>query len=161
MKLRDIQNKEMFCKNKSLAYASERLQGIIEVLNKQELPEEIIVQLNREIDTLNSFEDPEKRMLIRIKTTENNILELVRRRLGIITEKYYTFLWMSLGLAAFGLPLGTLIFAIKENPAFIATGLPLGSVLGIFIGIALDYRAKKENKVLVIKTSNGKSGVPY
>jgi hypothetical protein len=87
---------------------------------------------------------------MRIKTAENTILRLVRLKMGLIPERFYTFLWMPIGMAALGLPLGTALYTITGNAAFIGLGFPIGLGAGVVLGMGLDKKAKKENRLLII-----------
>lgn len=151
MELRKIEIGEMHNGNKSMVDALKKLQKLVTVLEKRNLPEEILIEIDREISTLNSFRGSKNKTLVAIKTTEHTILRLTRKKLGLTSEKFYISLWLPLGMVVFGMPLGTLISSITGNVAFLSLGLPIGMVLGILVGTTLDNKAKKENRVLVIE----------
>ena len=150
MKLKNLNPRQTYHENKSLSESFKKLQGILAALEKRNLTEEIATAVNNETEVLNTFEGHDKKLLMKIKTAENNILKLVRMKMGLIPERFYTFLWMPLGMAALGLPLGTALFTITGNAAFIGLGFPIGLGAGVMLGMGLDKKAKKENRVLII-----------
>ena len=130
------------------AEAYKKLHNLTRSLNARELPVEVIFDVNKELEQLKNATGTQKQLLVLLHKTEQDILELVRKKLGLVPENYYTYLWIPVGMAAFGLPLGTVISSLTGNPAFIGIGLPIGIGLGALLGSHLDQKAKKENKVI-------------
>ena len=136
--------------NKRLVKAYSRIQLLIEELNKKEIPDEIAILINSNIKLVDSFEGSEKELTRLINKTCSRILDQVKKELGLVTKHYYQNIWMAIGMTVFGMPFGILWFAILQNPAFIAIGLPMGLPIGMAIGIQKDKKAKEENKQLQI-----------
>ncbi|WP_424494285.1 hypothetical protein [Salinimicrobium sp. GXAS 041] len=130
------------------AEAYKKLQKLIHSLNERALPEEVIVAINTELEQLEKATGTKKQLLVLLHNTQQSILELVRKKTGLVPENYYTYLWLPVGMAAFGLPIGSIISSLTGNTVFLAIGLPIGMSLGLLLGKHLDERAKKENKVI-------------
>jgi len=117
-------------------------------LNKKEIPNEISIEINKEIKSIESFTGTAKELKKAMNKSIRKILNLVIKKLGIVPKHYYRNLWMALGMSIFGSSLGVVWFAVTKNPAFIAIGLPLGIPIGLAIGSQMDKKAEKENKQL-------------
>lgn len=148
MKVKTPPENAIFEGYKPSAEAYEKLQRLTQSLKSHRLPEDVIVEINEKMEQLSAATGTRKELLFLLQKTEKSILDLVRKRSGLIPENYYTYLWMPVGMAGFGLPLGAFVFALTDNPAFIGIGLPLGIGMGGLLGAMLDNKAKKENKVI-------------
>lgn len=69
---------------------------------------------------------------------------------GFVTPKYYTIIGMTIGMAAFGLPLGFMFAFALDNMAFLGIGLPIGMPIGMAIGAVKDKKAKDEGNVIEV-----------
>lgn len=65
----------------------------------------------------------------------------------LITEGYYTSLYLAIGLAI-GLPIGMALGSALGQMAYISIGLPLGMCFGVAIGSSRDAQAKKDGLVI-------------
>lgn len=124
---------------------------LVHHLNERNLPAEVTEEINAKIQVLNSFSGSMPQYTKKIKTVKKEILSLLQKRLGLVPENYYTTLWMALGISAFGLPIGIVIFTLSGSAAFIGIGLIFGVAGGLALGTSLDKKAKAENKVLDVK----------
>lgn len=130
--------------------AALELELLLKDLEVRELPENTVVLINEQIKEVNNLSPEAKNLGKKIKTAKSRILNLLAKGPGIVPKNYYTTLWLPLGMSAFGLPIGTAIFAITGNVAFIGIGLPIGMAFGSFYGASLDKKAEKEGRVLNI-----------
>ena len=126
----------------------QELQALLQEISFRDLPEDSVLVINRNTADIQTFEGSSEEEVKKAKTVKNEILKLLREKHYLVPEKYYTNLWMPLGMSAFGLPIGVVLFAFTDNPAFIATGLPLGLGMGGLYGAQLDKKAEAEGKVL-------------
>lgn len=124
-------------------------QNLIAEINTKELSPEVVHEIEQKIATLNTWEGSARSYLKEVDKTKHKILKILHKELGIVHRNYYSGLWLSLGMACFGLPLGTIIFVVSDNAALMGVGLPIGMMLGIGIGAYLDRRAEEQNKVLI------------
>ncbi len=130
--------------------AALELELLLKDLKVRELPENTVASINEQIEEVNNLSPEAKNVSKKIKTAESRILNLLAKGPGIVPKNYYTTLWLPLGMSAFGLPIGTAIFAITGNVAFIGIGLPIGMAVGSYYGSSLDKKAEKEGRVLNI-----------
>lgn len=117
-------------------------------LRKKELPDGAVILVNQEIEELNVTRGPEtdwKRMIAKKQT---NILKLLEKELNLVPINHYRNLWLALGIAAFGIPLGVVFAASIGNMGFMGIGLPMGIPIGIAIGSGLDKKAMEEGRQL-------------
>ncbi len=59
---------------------------------------------------------------------------------------------MSLGMAAFGLPLGVVFGSSTGNMGLLGIGLPIGMVIGMGVGSKMDKKAFEEGRQLDLET---------
>ncbi|MUP16208.1 hypothetical protein DWB61_13590 [Ancylomarina euxinus] len=104
--------------------------------------------INKDIEVLNSFSGANKDFLKLLIKKQTKILQLLEKELKLVRKNHYMTLWMSIGMAAFGLPMGAAFGVSLGNMAFIGVGLPLGIALGMAYGTTLDKKACEEGKQL-------------
>lgn len=80
-------------------------------------------------------------------TNSKKITAHLRQKHNLVTEGYYTSVYMSIGIAL-GLPFGTAFSQVMGNMAFIGIGLPIGLSIGLSIGAGLDAKAKKDGLLI-------------
>lgn len=113
-------------------------------LKKKSIPDEIVLMINKEIETINNFSGSDKELLKLLRTTLSKIITLIEKELKIVAKNYYRSLWLSLGMAAFGVPMGVAIGASSGNMAFLGIGIPIGILIGLAIGSRMDKKALDE-----------------
>lgn len=133
-----------FDQDKRLTKAVLKMQNSIEALNKKETPGEVASVINDDIRVLNAFSGTDKEVRKTIRRTHSKILKLVEKELKWVPKNHYRTIWLAIGLAAFGIPLG----AAFSN---LGLGIPLGIVFGMVIGSQMDKKAKKEGRQLDIE----------
>jgi len=84
------------------------------------------VSINKDIEDLNSIScsGDELRKLVRTKQT--SIIKILENELKVVTKNYYRNLWLAIGMAAFGVPIGVAIGTSLGNMAFMGIGFPIG-----------------------------------
>ncbi len=80
-------------------------------------------------------------------TNLKSITAHLQKKHKLVTEGYYTGIYMSIGIAL-GLPLGMAFSQGIGNIGFIGIGLPIGLSIGLSIGAGLDAKAKKDGLVI-------------
>ena len=136
--------------DKKLAKAFQKMQNLIEALNKKETPEEVASVINKDIRMLNAFSGTNKEIRKVLSKTQSKILKLLEKELKWVPKNHYRNTWLALGMAAFGIPLGA-AFSAAGNSAGIGIGIPIGMVIGMAIGSQMDKKAEKEGKQLDIE----------
>lgn len=127
------------------------LENLIVELNTKELPLEIIKLINQDIEELNGFEGSNKDLLKLMSKKQTGMLQLLEKELSLVCKGHYRNMWLALGMAVFGLPMGTLLGLGLGNMAYIGMGLPLGIALGAAYGTSLDKKACEEGRQLEVE----------
>lgn len=134
--------------SKSLKQAHAQIVTLRDELNKKELPRDIIDAINEDIEEINSTPDRGKKHRKLLEQKYSKILAFVKKELHYVPRYHHLTLWMAIGMAAFGLPLGVLYGQITDNMGLLTLGLPVGLGIGILIGVWLDTRVEKEGRQL-------------
>jgi len=119
-------------------------------LNKHEIPKDLAEELNSEIDKLNSISDSAKEKPRKMMQAINRIFKKVQKEMGLVPKNYHRNIWMGIGMAAFGVPMGVSFGLSLDNMAFLGIGLPIGLAIGLAVGGGMDKKASKEGKQLDI-----------
>lgn len=120
-------------------------------LENRELPDEIVTSINNDIDEINSITVIGNELQKEIERRLQRIIKLLEKNLKLVPKNYYRNLWMILGIAVFGIPIGVIFGASLDNMAYLAIGLPIGLVIGIGVGAVMDQKALKEGRQLDIE----------
>ena len=123
---------------------------LTEALNKHTIPDEIGFGINSDIDRMNSMPDSSKEKPRAMRKLTHQIMKKVQKELELVPKNYHRNLWMGIGMAAFGIPMGTAFGVSMENMGFMGIGLPIGLVIGLAVGTELDKKAEKNGKQLDI-----------
>ena len=119
---------------------------LLTALKSEELSKDTIHTINAGIDALNVCSDSEKDLRKNIKSTQSEILKLIEKEHKLVIKKHYRNMWMAVGMAAFGIPLGVAFGAMLANTAMLAIGIPIGMVMGIAVGAHMDKKALDEGR---------------
>ena len=87
-----------------------------------------------------------------IRSFYSMLTDTARNQFQLTTPNYYQSYWMSIGMAAFGVPFGLMFSMALDNFAFFAIGLPFGLSIGLAIGAGKDKKAKDEGTQLNVQT---------
>ena len=117
-------------------------------MEKKELPNEIVDFINQHIELLNSVSDSEKYFAKIIKENENEILKYIEKKINVVPKNHYRKRWLSLGVGAFGLPIGVTIGSVSGNMGMLSAGLPIGLGIGSVVGSSMDKKAFNEGRQL-------------
>lgn len=137
--------------NKKLEKAHKCLQGLIDALNKKDLPTDISTKINRDIDTINAFSGTDKELTKAMSIAKKTILKEVMQKLKLVPKNHYRNMWMALGMSVFGIPMGVTFSVSLKNYGFIGIGLPIGMAIGIALGTGMDKKAEKEGRRLDVE----------
>ena len=137
--------------NNSLVKEYDLLNELIQELNYRELPPEVVVVMNTEIDRLNTRPDNHHRLLAGTKAVKRKLLKSALEDLELVPKNYYRNMWLAIGMTAIGLPLGAVFSLALDNVSFISIGLPMGLAIGVAIGTFYDNKAEEENRQLELE----------
>ncbi len=126
----------------------QKLGKILYELESKKLSTATVSIINREIEALNAIVDIDISLVKAIKEKENLILHLVKTKHNIVPKNYYSKLWMTLGMSAFGIPMG-LVFGLSiGNLGMMGIGIPIGLAIGSLLGSVMDKKAFDEGRQL-------------
>lgn len=117
-------------------------------IQKKDVPPATLEKLNGFIEEFNRLDTNDKTLKKAITKTRTNLLTTLQKDLGITPKHYYRNLWMGLGMAIFGVPLGVMFGFSFGNMAYLGLGIPLGLAFGLAMGEQKDKKAAKEGKQL-------------
>jgi hypothetical protein len=150
MDLQSLKNRSL-PGNNSLVKENKFLGELIHELNYRELPPEVVVVMNTEIDRLNTLADDHNRLRAGMRAVKRKLLKSALDDLELVPKNYYRNMWLALGMSVIGLPLGALFYVLQDNYSFISFGFLIGMVLGLAIGTEMDKRALEDNRQLQLE----------
>ena len=128
-----------------------RMQALLKEVNQKKIPESSEDFVNKAIEELNQTEHSEKKWSQELKMKHHAVLKHLDKNCQLVARNHYRNLWMALGMAAFGIPMGVGFGMALENMAYLGLGLPVGLAVGIAVGSHLDQKAEKEGRQLDIE----------
>ena len=134
--------------NKKLNRAYSQLGKLLSELRQRDIPDEIVNSLNNYIEQINLIQGIDDRLRTHIRKAQSKILKLIEKELGLVAINHYRKIWMVIGMAVFGTPLGVALGSSLGNMAFIGAGIPIGMALGIAVGTRMDKKASEEGRQL-------------
>jgi len=141
MKVTELKRKITITDDQKLADKFNYFIKLIDELNLRNLPEDVVVEINKEIDKINNHIGTNRELSGLLATSKSRLLRLIEKKLKLVPKGYYRNLWMVLGMAAFGIPLGVMYGFALDSMAFIGIGLPIGMVVGMAVGSTMDKKA--------------------
>jgi len=148
MEIKTLKQRQDIENNSKLNAAYLQFKKLLNELRKRELPDTIVASINKDIDVLNSDFNSEKELRKKIKQKQTEIIKLIEKELKLVTKNHYRTLWLAVGMAAFGIPLGVVFGISLGNMAYLGIGLPIGLAFGIALGTKLDKKACEEGRQL-------------
>ena len=151
MEINELKMIDGLDRNKRLTDIYVQFEKLLTELRKRELPEEVVRSINTHIDLINLSTGSEEERWKQLRKTQSDTLRLIEKELKLVPKNYYRNIWMALGIAAFGVPLGVVFGASLGNMAFMGIGIPIGIPIGLAIGTGLDKKAAEEGRQLDVE----------
>lgn len=151
MEINALKKRDGIDSDKKLTDLHVQFEKLLSELRKRELPDEVVKSINTNIDLMDPTLGSEKEYIKQLRKTQADILSLTEKKLKLVPKNHFRNIWMALGIAAFGVPLGVAFGAGLGNMAFIGIGLPIGIPIGLAIGTALDKKAADEGRQLDVE----------
>lgn len=151
MEIKELKNRPGINQSSKLNSAYVQFNNLLNELRTKKLSDETLKAINNGIDKLNAVSDSDKDLAKQIKSTQSHIIKLLEKDHKLVTKNHYRNLWLALGMAAFGIPLGVAFGAVLDNMALLAIGLPIGMLIGIAVGIRLDKKALAEGRQIDVE----------
>lgn len=137
--------------NDKLNKAYIQLIKLIEELNKRELSDEVVGDINNYVEGLNAIPDTDKKLRSELRKKQSKIIHLVEKEHKLVPKNHYRNSWLVLGMSVFGVPMGLVFSLSLDNMAFIGIGLPIGMAVGIALGSTMDKKALETERQLDIE----------
>ncbi|MBC9797500.1 hypothetical protein [Sinomicrobium weinanense] len=153
MKINNLKQRPHLTKNTKTEKTYLQFEKLLSELRKRELPAEIVNSVNKDIEEINSIPGDGNPLKKTIGKKQNGIIKLIEKKIKLVPKKHYLNLWLPLGMAVFGIPIGIIFGISMGNMAFLGVGLPVGMVLGIAIGTELDKKAFEEGRQLDLEVN--------
>ena len=148
MKINELNQKPDIEKNVKLKETYVQFEILLIELRKRDLPQGLVMSINKDIDEINSTSISGDNISKRVKKKQTRIIKLLEKEVKLVPKNYYRNLWLGIGMAAFGIPIGVAFGASLGNMAFLGIGLPLGLAIGIAVGSGMDKKAFEEGRQL-------------
>ncbi len=148
MNIEKLKIRQSTSHNSKLTKAYHKMDNIIDALQKKEISQNIWNVINTDIKMINAFIGTEKALIKTLRKTAVKILKFVEEELQYVSKHHYRNQWMALGIAVFGVTLGTVFSSILDNYSFMSIGIPIGMVIGMSYGTTLDKKAEADGKQL-------------
>lgn len=126
----------------------DRFENLLIAIDKKEISESVLQKINVEIVKVNTLSLHQKKTCNEIYQSQKRIIKILEKELKLVPKNYYRNLWMILGLASFGVPIGVALGLSFGNMAFMGTGIPFGMIIGMGVGASMDQKAASENRQL-------------
>ena len=125
-------------RNKRLTDIYVQFEKLLSELRKRDLPDEVVHSINTNIDLIDMATESEEQWKKQLRKTQSDILRLIEKELKLVPKNHYRNIWLALGIAAFGVPLGVVFGLSLGNMAFMGIGMPIGIPIGLAIGSGLE-----------------------
>lgn len=150
MSIIELKERQDNSEDDKLSRIYSQLGELLKELKKKELPHKIIESVNQDVEELNAttLSDNELRKLVKQK--QSKIIKLVEKELKFTPKNYYRSLWFVLGMI-FGSGIGVSFGITIGNMGLLGIGVPIGMVIGIAVGSAMDKKAFEEGRQLDVE----------
>ena len=148
MEINQLRQRKDLGKDTKVNKAYSQLEKLLSLLSNKDLPEQVVVSINSDVDELNAHDSNGKALRKQVKKKQAKIVSMLEKELKLVPKNHYRTNWMSIGMAAFGVPLGTTFGLAIGNIAFLGIGLPIGLAIGLAIGAGMDKKAFEEGRQL-------------
>lgn len=133
-----------------LALKADVFEKLLNELSSRDLPKSMIESINQQVALVHSSGIDEKTFAKQLSKSQGLILKQLEKELKIVPKNYYRTIFMSIGMAGIGIPMGVAFGLSIGNLAFLGLGLPIGLAIGLAIGSAKDKKAAAEGNQLSV-----------
>lgn len=147
----ELKERQDISSNKELNRVYIQLEELLKELNKKQLPDAVVEQINQTVEEINTTSYTGNELMKLVKQKQTTIVTQVEKQLKITPKKYYKKYWLAVGMSTFGLPIGVVLGLSVGNMAMLAVGLPIGMAIGVAVGSGMDKQASEEGRQLDIE----------
>jgi hypothetical protein len=119
MEINELKKRKGIDSNKKQTDLYVQFEKLLSELKKRKLPDEVVHSINTNLDLTDPDSGTEEKLRKQPRKTQTDILGLIEKELKLVPKKHYRTIWLALGLAAFGAPIGVAFGAGLGNMAFI------------------------------------------
>jgi len=113
MEINELKKRDGIDSNKKLTDLYVQFGKLLSELRKRDLPDKVVHAINTNIDLIDLASGTEEELIKQLRKTQSDILRLIEKELKLVTKNHYRNIWLALGIAAFGVPLGV-VFGLKS-----------------------------------------------
>lgn len=132
--------------NPRLNHFYQKLERLMDVLQNKVLPPDVVFEINSLIEKVNALPDGDNRLKDMVRNTYLVIIKIVEKKCKIFPKNHYRNLWMAVGMAFFGIPIGLVFDMVNGRAGMLAIGLPVGLAIGMSYGNKKDKKALEEGR---------------
>ena len=114
MEINVLKMRDGLDRNKRLTDIYVQFEKLLSELRKRDLPDEVVHSINTNIDLIDMATESEEQWKKQLRKTQSDILRLIEKELKLVPKNHYRNIWLALGIAAFGVPLGV-VFGLKSG----------------------------------------------
>ena len=151
MIINELNQKPDIEKNVKLKKVYIQFEKLLFELRKKDLPDGLVMSINEDIEKLNSTIASGDELRKVIKKIQTKIIKKLEKEVKLVPKNYYSYLWLAIGIASFGVPIGVAFGAMLGNMAFLGIGLPIGLAIGFLVGYEMDKKAYEEGRQLDVE----------
>lgn len=130
----------------------QKLTQLLKILEeRKDLPADLIESIDARIVSLNDLASDDRAFNGSLRRTYNGIIQDLAKKLKVVPKSYYRNMWMGLGMAVFGVPIGVAYGTSLGNMAFMGVGIGVGMAIGLAVGGGMDKKAAAEGSQLDIE----------
>lgn len=131
------------------------LNDLIAALNAKDLDEGLREQVEALLRPAREASGSDKERRKRYRKVTNRVLALVQKQTKLVPRNYHRDLWMSLGLAVFGVPIGIAMGSAMDNMGLMGAFMPIGLAIGLAVGAGMDKQAQQQGLQLDFPVEKG------
>lgn len=154
MEINELKKRDGIDSNKKLTDLYVQFGKLLSELRKRDLPDKVVHAINTNIDLIDLASGTEEELIKQLRKTQSDILRLIEKELKLVTKNHYRNIWLALGIAAFGVPLGVVFGLSLGNMGFMGIGIAIGIPVGLAIGTGLDKKAAEEGRQLDVEINH-------
>lgn len=127
----------------------QNLKRLIELLSERDdVSGEIWTSFRERVEVLNDMGSEESKFNSTLRRTYNGMLQELAKKLKLVPKHYYRNMWMGMGMATFGVPIGVAVGTSVGNMGMMGVGISMGFAIGIAVGTGMDKKAEAEGRQL-------------
>lgn len=109
MIINELNQKPDIEKNVKLKNAYIQFEKLLFEMQKKDLPDGLVMSINEDIEKLNSTIASGDELRKVIKKIQTKIIKKLEKEVKLVPKNYYSYLWLAIGIASFGVPIGVVL----------------------------------------------------